>query len=106
MRYVTISTACVNRLLEEGYLLGECDKAYIDEVTMMILQENKDSECTDEDFILRVTSIGRLNLRRATEAEHRASPNCGPDPEVEVRPGIWKRLAWFIQSLTRGPSLI
>ena len=102
MRYARISTECVNRLLEDGYLLGECEKAYIDEVTMMILQENKDTDFTDEEYINRIITIGRLNLRRATEAERMASVGFSPDPEMDVRPSIWRRVAWFIQSMTGG----
>jgi ligand-binding sensor protein len=103
MSYARISTSCVKILLEDGYLLCEGDKAYIDEVTMMVLQENQDNGLTEEDLINKITSIGRMNLRRVTEAERMVQAVCSPTPEEEMRPSIWKRAAWFIESMTRGP---
>lgn len=103
MRYAEISTACVKMLQDDGYLLCEGDMAYIDEVTMMVLQENQDSGCAEKDLINKITSIGRMNLKRATESERMVHAVCSPTPEEEMRPSIWKRAAWFIESMTRGP---
>lgn len=105
MRYTNISTACARRLLQDGYLLGEGDKAYIDELTMMILTENENTEYSDEEFIDQITSIGRLNLKRATQAERMAQAVCSSVLEDDIRKSFWRRAAWFIQTMTRGSKL-
>lgn len=105
MRYAKISTECVSRLLQDGYLLGEGDKAYIDEVTMMVLQENENVDYSDEDYVEQITSIGRMNLKRATEAERMAQAVCSSVLEDDAKMSIWRRAAWFIQTMTRGSKL-
>lgn len=105
MRYAKISTECVSRLLQDGYFLGEGDKAYIDEVTMMVLKEKEDRDYSDEEFIEQIASIGRMNLKRATAAERMAQAVCSSELEDDGKMSIWNRAAWFIQSMTRGSKL-
>lgn len=104
MRYAKISTECVSRLLEDGYILGEGDKAYIDEVTMMVLKEKEETEYSDEEFIEQITTIGRMNLKRPTLAERMAQTVCSSNLEEDGMT-IWRRAAWFIKYMTRGAKL-
>lgn len=72
---------------------------------MMVLSENENTEYSDEEFIDQITFIGRLNLKRATQAERMAQAVCSSDLEEDIKMSFWRRAAWFIQTMTRGSKL-
>lgn len=102
MKYERISTACVDRLLQDGYIVREGDRAYLDEVTMIALKENEGKDLTDEDLIREVLSISSIYLKRIPETVRPSPAAPGHDSNGYEKPGFWDRAVAIFQAMNGG----
>ena len=101
MRYRTISTECEKRFSNQGYSLSDGDRAFIDELTMIVLTENLEGDCTDEDIIQRIIPLGKLYFDPVPE-ERKPEVQHVPENEEDAAPSLWSSLVRFIFSWKPG----
>jgi hypothetical protein len=103
MRYKNISKKCVEILSDQGYDLSEGDRSFIDELTMMVLTENSDGDCTDEELVHRIIHLGKLHLDPEPEEEDPVELELSAREEGSAQ-GLWDSVVQFFSSMKQGPK--
>lgn len=103
MRYRNISKKCVETLTDQGYSLSDGDRSFIDELTMMVLTENADGDCTDEELVHRILHLGKLHLDPEPEEKDPLELENSAKEDREA-PSLWNSVVQFFSSMKQGPK--
>lgn len=103
MRYESISRESVSRLTAQGYSLSDGDRAFIDEITMIVLSEDPEGDRTEEEIIQRIITDAKRHLNPKAEKRNTREPS-GLGNAGIASPSLWDSVIQFITSRKEGPK--